>query len=107
MKKLLVLYPHPVDRDAFLSYYESRHLPKVHDLPGLLSASFSVAEDNSSPYFVYFEATFEDKQALTKAMISEAGGFLASDIANFSPKGAVTITSETRVVKHAVAGADG
>lgn len=106
MKKLLVLYPRPLDEEAFLYYYRGEHLSRVLELPGLLSASYSVTDDKNAPYFVYFEAAFQHGQALTDAMASDVGKFLAGDIENFSPKGAVTVVSETEVLKYLTVNAD-
>ncbi|MBO6812085.1 EthD family reductase [Marinobacter flavimaris] len=99
MKKLLVLYPRPVDEDGFLTYYREVHLPKALELPGLLSASYSVTNDEGAPFFVYFEAAFRNGPALERAMSSDVGIFLAGDIGNFSPKGAVTVVSDTDILK--------
>ncbi|MGX5357559.1 EthD family reductase [Kocuria sp. KH4] len=39
---MIVLYPEPVDRAAFVSHYEFTHLPLVQQLPGLLDRRDSV-----------------------------------------------------------------
>lgn len=99
MKKMMVLYPHPSDKNSFLSYYREKHLPMIHDLPGLVSAAYSVSGEDTSPYFVFFEAVFETMDALQNAIRSDVGGVLASDVTNFSPAGAVIVTADLVVLK--------
>ncbi|WP_027855274.1 EthD family reductase [Marinobacterium litorale] len=99
MKKLMVLYPEPENRSSFLEYYRVEHLPMVKKLPGLVSAAFSVTEEEGSPYFVFFEAVFENIDALHRAMSSATGEALAQDVPNFSPQGAVIVTADLEVIK--------
>lgn len=87
MHKLLVLYPEPLDREAFKEYYESKHLPLAKKFPGLLAwrYSFDVQYGSEqSPYFAVFEADFEDREAMQKAMNSPEGSAVQADVPNYA-----------------------
>lgn len=93
MHKLLVLYPEPTDREAFVSYYESTHLPLAAKLPGLLAwrytTNVSAGPDGSpAPYFAVFEAEFESADAYRAAMGSPEGQAVAADVPNYATGGA-------------------
>ncbi|OEO27833.1 hypothetical protein AX279_00040 [Pseudomonas sp. J237] len=92
MHKLVVMYPQPLDSQKFMDYYERSHLPKVKDLPGLISAEYGRNDDPSASIFVMFTALFADKDSLDKALRSDVGMYLAKDIPNFSVDG-VTMMS--------------
>lgn len=98
MRKLIVMYPQPAVPDSFIEYYLAEHLPKVKQLPGLVSASYGKVEGVDSPYFIVFEALFEDQQALDFAMKSDAGRALAKDIPNYSPGGATMLVTSVESV---------
>ena len=95
MHKLLVLYPEPTDRDAFIDYYTTSHLPLAEQLPGMLSWTYSVDVstdgDGNAPYFAVFEAEFPDKDTFASAMASQAGQNVAADVDNYATGGAVII----------------
>lgn len=96
MHKFMVLYPEPADRDAFVQYYESTHLPIASALPGMLSWRYSTqvspAPDGTpAPYFAVFEADFADAAAFGAAMASEAGQAAAADVPNYATGGAVVL----------------
>lgn len=92
MHKLVVLYPEPTDRAAFVSYYEAHHLPLARRLPGMLRCRYSLdVSGDGSPYFAVFEADFPDKGALGAAMQSDAGAAVAADVPNYATGGAVVI----------------
>ena len=99
MKKLMVFYPEPENRNEFLEYYLKHHLPMVKKLPGMVTAAYSVIEKDTSPYFVLFEAVFENIEAIHKAMSSSTGEALAQDVSNFSKKGALIVTADLEVIK--------
>lgn len=92
MHKLLVLYPEPVDREAFAAYYESTHLPLARRLPGLVSSRYSLGVSGAdSPYFAVFEAEFADADAFRAAMGSPEGAAVAADVPNYASGGAVVV----------------
>jgi uncharacterized protein (TIGR02118 family) len=86
MHKLLVLYPKGQDDKKFRAHYESRHVPLVKKLPGLLSCRYSFAVEGvraDSPYYCIFEADFPDAATMGKAMQSPEGQAVAADVPNY------------------------
>lgn len=92
MHCLVVEYPAPAEPDRFRQYYEQRHLPLVQDLPGLIRAEVAwpqaLAPASVVPFCV-FRAVFADAAAMQAALMSETGAELASDVPNYSPRGAL------------------
>jgi uncharacterized protein (TIGR02118 family) len=95
MHRLLVLYPEPTDRAAFIDYYTKSHLPLAEQLPGMLSWDYSVDvsadADGNTPYFAVFQAEFPDKDTFASAMASQVGQDVAADVSNYATGGAVII----------------
>jgi uncharacterized protein (TIGR02118 family) len=94
MHKLAVLYPHPDDAAAFMRYYTTRHLPLAATLPGLVSCSYGEIRPlgpDAAPYFLAFEALFDDEQACLAALGSAEGKAVAADVSHYSPKGATLL----------------
>ncbi|BCW35922.1 ethyl tert-butyl ether degradation protein EthD [Arthrobacter sp. StoSoilA2] len=96
MHKLIVLYPEPADRGAFIEYYESIHLPLAMKLPGLRSWRYSTnispdPEGRPTPYFAIFEAEFNDVAELQAAMASPEGQAVAADVPNYATGGALVL----------------
>ena len=95
MHKLLVLYPEPTDRAAFIDYYTKSHLPLAKNLPGMLAWTYSVdvteGSNGEAPYFAVFEAEFPDKDTFASAMSSQIGQDVAADVGNYATGGAVIV----------------
>jgi uncharacterized protein (TIGR02118 family) len=95
MHKLVVLYPEPADRQAFIDYYEATHLPLAARLPGLLDWRYSLevsdGPQGTAPYFAVFEAEFTDAEAFRTAMGSAEGQAVARDVPNYASGGAVVL----------------
>ena len=99
MHKIVVLYPEPEDRTAFIEYYEKTHLPLAAQLPGLRSWRYSTdisldAQGNPAKYFAIFEAEFSDVEAFRVAMASPEGQAVAVDVPNYATGGAITLDYE-------------
>lgn len=96
MHKLLVLYPEPTDRDAFVDYYVSKHLPLAATLPGLSSWDYTInvspePDGTPAPYFAVFEATFPDAATFGSAMTSSVGAAVEADVPNYATGGATVL----------------
>ena len=94
MHKILVLYPHPQDAEKFRPYYESRHLPLVAKLPGLLASrhTFDIRSDGGrAPFYCIFEAEFASEAAMVMAMQSPAGQAVVDDTMNFAATPATVV----------------
>jgi uncharacterized protein (TIGR02118 family) len=93
MHKLLVMYPPPVDRDAFERHYREVHLPLCTRLPGVVDMVFAVGidEPDGGPYYAVFEATFASAEALGAALASPEGQAVQADVPNYATGGAVVL----------------
>ncbi|MGO2750927.1 MAG: EthD family reductase [Pseudoclavibacter sp.] len=96
MHKLVVLYPQPTDPQAFIAYYEAKHLPLAAQLPGMLAWRYSTdvqpGPDGATPaYFAVFEAEFADAGSYRAAMGSAAGQAVAADVPKYATGGAIII----------------
>lgn len=94
MHKLMVLYPEPLDRTAFESYYISTHLPLIEQLPEMIDWRYSLkvaAAEATSPYFAAFEAEFPDAEAMGRALASPAGAAVQNDVPNYATGGAIIL----------------
>ncbi len=91
MYRLVITYPAPDEPQAFVEYYEKKHLPLIRRLPGVVGSRFgypqSLGEGNELPFCI-FEADFKSKDDLMDALKSAAGSALAADVETYSPKGA-------------------
>lgn len=96
MQKLFVYYGEPTDSAAFETYYVENHLPLVRQLPGLVSAEFSlslnVLGEGTAPWGV-FQAEFESAEAMRAALGSDAGAAVAADVQNYATGGATVATA--------------
>lgn len=93
MHKVLVLYNAPADPEAFISYYESTHLPLAQKLPGMLAWRYTVntspgPDGTPAPYFAVFEADFPDAETYRAAMASPEGQAVGADVPNYATAGA-------------------
>ncbi|GGH44698.1 EthD family reductase [Microbacterium album] len=99
MHKLIVLYPHPADPEAFASYYEGTHLPLAAKLPGMLAWRYTLdvhAAAGDSPYFAIFEADFPDARTLGAALESPEGQAVSADVPNYAPPGTIVLDYEVK-----------
>ncbi len=94
--KLVVLYTHPEDTDAFDRHYLGTHMPLVAKIPGLQRAEsgrFMAALDPGElTYYRIAELYFTDQQALEHAFSSEAGKATAADYQQIAPPGSRMFT---------------
>ena len=89
--KLVVLYTHPDDPNAFDRHYLGIHAPLVHAIPGLQrfeSGRFEAALDGGEKtYYRIAELYFADQQAVDAAFASEQGRATAADYQQIAPPG--------------------
>ena len=94
MHKVLVLYNHPANAQAFRDYYEKNHVPLAQKLPGLLSAQYTFSVQGlgaDSPYFCVWEGMFESEAAMGAAVTSAEGQAVVADIPNYATGGVVIL----------------
>ena len=89
--KLVVLYTHPDDSDAFDQHYFDTHMPLVSKIPGLQRAEtgrFVAALDGSEQtYYRAAELYFADQGALEAAFGTDEGKATAAHYQQIAPPG--------------------
>jgi uncharacterized protein (TIGR02118 family) len=89
--KLVVLYTHPDDADAFDRHYLDVHMPLASKVPGLQRAEtgrFVAALDTGGQtYYRSAELYFADQQALESGLGSAEGKATAADYGKIAPPG--------------------
>jgi uncharacterized protein (TIGR02118 family) len=89
--KLVVLYAHPDDADAFDRHYLDIHVPLVDQLPGLLRAEagrvVTALDGGEHTYHRIAELYFADQPALGAAFASAEGKATAADYQKIAPPG--------------------
>lgn len=95
--KLVVLYTHPDDPDAFDRHYFATHMPLVDKIPGLQRtevARFAGASDSGEQtYYRITELYFADQGALEAAFGSDERKAVAADYQNIAPPGSRTFVA--------------
>ncbi|HVB43372.1 MAG TPA: EthD family reductase [Streptosporangiaceae bacterium] len=89
--KLVVLYTHPDDPQAFDRHYFDIHMPLVQTIPGLQraeTARFSAALDaGGETFYRSAELYFADQAAMDAAFGSAEGAATAADYQGIAPPG--------------------
>ena len=89
--KLVVLYTHPDDPDAFDRYYFDTHVPLVNVIPGLQRAEtgrlVAALDGGEQTYYRVAELYFADQAALEAAFGSDEGKATATDYQQIAPPG--------------------
>ena len=90
MPRLIALYDHPQDPEAFDAHYRDVHSGIVARYPGLrdvrLTKPAGVA-GREAPYHLMAEMVFDTAAELQAALMSEAGAESAKDLRNFASAG--------------------
>ena len=97
MVKLIVLYSHPDDAQAFDKHYYETHLPLAKKMPGLIKSELSrvVGAPMGEPrYHLMAELYFEDQAALKAALSSPEGMAAGKDVMGFAGKLVHMMTAE-------------
>ncbi len=98
MVKLVVMYGHPEDSDAFEKYYSEKHLPIASKIPGVKRVEltkFIGTPDGSSPsHYRMAEVYFDSLEELQKHMGSPEGQAAVNDIPNFATGGVDVMIGE-------------
>jgi uncharacterized protein (TIGR02118 family) len=92
--KLVVLYTHPDDPDAFDRYYFDTHVPLVNAIPGLqrveTSRLVAAMDGGEQTYYRVAELYFADQAALEAALGSDERKAAAADYQQIAPPGSRT-----------------
>ena len=89
--KLVVLYTHPADPDAFDTHYLGTHVPLVQKIPGLQRAEsgriVTALDRGEQTYHRVAELYFADQAALDAGFGSAEGAATAADYRQIAPPG--------------------
>jgi uncharacterized protein (TIGR02118 family) len=89
--KLVVLYTHPDDADAFDRHHLDVHMPLASKIPGLQRAEtgrmVAAADSGELTYHRVAELYFADEQALGAGFASAEGKAAAADYRQIAPPG--------------------
>jgi uncharacterized protein (TIGR02118 family) len=87
MVKLVVLYKHPTDKEAFDRHYAEVHMPLVKQVPGLQRvevARVTGAPRGESPYYLITEMYWENAEAMNASMSSPEMRAVGKDTREFA-----------------------
>lgn len=101
MERLLVLYGHPNDPQAFDKYYEEIHIPLGKKMKGLKKWTVGkVLNDpsNPSPFYYIADLYAENKEAMDKVLASPEGKETADDVPNFATGGVTFLRTEVKEI---------
>ena len=100
MVKLIVLYGHPTDAEAFEKYYAETHLPLAAKIPGVVKVELSKVlgtPDGSAPsQYRMAEVYFNSMEDLQANMGSTEGQTTVDDIPNFATGGVDVMVAEVQ-----------
>lgn len=89
--KLVVLYTHPDDADAFDEHYTGTHMPLVGKIPGLQRTETgkvgAAVDGGEQTYYRVTELYFADQGALQAGFGSDEGAATAADYQQIAPPG--------------------
>ena len=89
--KLVVLYTHPDDADAFDEHYAGTHMPLVDQVPGLLRTEtgkvVAAIDGGEHTYYRVTELYFADDAAMQAGFGSAEGTATAADYQKIAPPG--------------------
>jgi uncharacterized protein (TIGR02118 family) len=87
MIKLIALYKHPTDVEAFEYHYANIHLKLVEKIPGLRKTEWTritASPGGAAPYYMMFEMYFDNMDAYKAAMRSEENKIAGADLMSFA-----------------------
>jgi uncharacterized protein (TIGR02118 family) len=91
MVKLMVLYTHPADPDAFDQHYLDVHMPLVRAMPGLQRAEsgriHAPLDRGEHSWYRIAELYFADRAALDAGFSTPEGQATAADYGKIAPPG--------------------
>lgn len=89
--KLVVLYTHPDDADAFEQHYTGTHTPLVDQIPGLQRTEVgkigAAIDGGEKTYYRITELYFADDAAMQAGFGSAEGQATAADYEQIAPAG--------------------
>jgi uncharacterized protein (TIGR02118 family) len=98
MVKVVVLYNHPDDPEAFESYYASTHLPLAAKMPHVArfeaSRVVGTPDGSAPPFYRIAEVSYATQEDLQASMGTPEGQATVQDIGNFATGGATVLIAQ-------------
>jgi uncharacterized protein (TIGR02118 family) len=98
MVRLLVLYGHPNDPEAFDKYYHETHIPIAKKLKGLskwtVGKVIGTPGGERSPYYYLADLHMESREAFEAMLASPEGKAAVADVPNYATGGVTFIYTE-------------
>jgi uncharacterized protein (TIGR02118 family) len=100
--RLLVLYGHPEDPEAFDKYYYDVHIPIAKKIKGLkkwtIGKVVGTPDGSPSPYYFLADLYAESPEALQAIMSSPEAQAAVEDVPNFATGGVTFVITEIEEV---------
>lgn len=99
MAKLIILYGHPTDPDAFEDYHANRHVPyasqHMPNVRGAENLRITGAPDGAAPpYYRITQLSYDSVEDLHAGLASDEGRAVLADLAHFATGGASLMVSD-------------
>ncbi len=98
MVKVIVIYGHPTDPEAFEKYYSETHLPIAAQIPGIakveLTKVLGTPDGAQATDYRMAEVYFNSMEELQAGMGSAEGQATVSDLSNFATGGVNVMIGE-------------
>ena len=102
MIRLLVLYGHPRDPEAFDRYYESIHIPLAKRMQGLrkwtIGKVTGTPDGSASPYYYIADLYADSREQLDAIIASPEGQAAVADVPNYATGGVTFLYTEIEEV---------
>ncbi|TYA57512.1 EthD family reductase [Formosa maritima] len=99
MLKLTVLYKHPLDAEAFETYYKEKHMPIFESVEGIskfeLTKFLGTPDGQKADYYRMAELYFTSVEQMQETMGSPEGQATVNDLSNFATGGVNVIVGMT------------
>ncbi|MCA9063588.1 MAG: EthD family reductase [Planctomycetaceae bacterium] len=98
MVRLLVLYGHPQDPEAFDRYYDEIHIPLAKRMQGLkrwtIGKVQGTADGTPSPWYYIADLIAETREELDAIIASPEGQAAVADVPNYATGGVTFVYTE-------------
>jgi len=102
MIRLLVLYGHPKDPEAFDKYYEEAHIPIARKMKGLkkwtIGKVAGTPTGQTSPYYYVADLYMESREEFEALLASPEGQAAVADVPNYATGGVTFLYTEVEEV---------
>jgi uncharacterized protein (TIGR02118 family) len=102
MTRLLVLYGHPHDSEAFDKYYQEAHIPIAKRMQGLrrwtIGKVLGTPGGNPPPYYYVADLYMESREEFEQLLASPEGQAAVADVPNYATGGVTFLYTEVEEV---------